>query len=67
LSLDSAGVTDAGVEALGAMAGLKSVNLYHTLVSEKGFAALKKQRPDSEIVWDFDSSLPGRRRASEAK
>jgi hypothetical protein len=67
LSLDSAGVTDAGVETLNAMPALKSVNLYHTLVSEKGMAALKKSHPDAEFVWDMDSSLPGRRKASEQK
>jgi hypothetical protein len=30
-------------------------------------AALKRKHPESEIVWDLDSSLPGRRKASEAK
>ena len=38
LSLDSTGVTDSGAEALKSMAGLKSLNLYHTLVTEKGHA-----------------------------
>jgi len=67
LRLDSAGITDAGVTSLSSIRDLKMVNLYHTLVSEKGFAQLKKAQPECEIVWERESSLPNRRRASEQK
>ena len=60
-SADSAGFTDAAVETLSAMTGLKTLNLYHTLVTYKGFTALKAALPKCQIVYDRDSSLPNRR------
>ena len=44
LSMDSTGVTDNGAQALKSMAGLKSLNLYHTLVTEKGHAGAEEPR-----------------------
>ena len=61
LSLDSTGVTDKGAPVLKSMAGLKSLNLYHTLVTEKGLQELKSALPTCEIVFDRDSALPNRR------
>jgi N-acyl-D-aspartate/D-glutamate deacylase/Leucine-rich repeat (LRR) protein len=61
LHLDSTGLTDNGLSSLSKMSGLRYVNLYHTLVSEKGMDGLKKQLPNCRIVFDRDSSLPNRR------
>jgi hypothetical protein len=46
---------------LASMRALKSLNLYHTLVTEKGLARLKTALPDCGIVFDRDSTLPARR------
>jgi hypothetical protein len=54
-------ITDAGVENLKSMSGLKVLNLYHTLVTEKGLAQLKAALPGCEITFDRDSALPARR------
>jgi len=43
------------------MCALKSLNLYHTLVTEKGLARLKTALPDCGIIFDRDSTLPSRR------
>ena len=40
---------------------LKLLNLYHTLVTEKGLETLKAALPACHIIWDRDSSLPTRR------
>jgi hypothetical protein len=61
LSLDSTGATDQSVETLKSMTGLKSLNLYHTLVSEKGLQELQSALPSCAIVFDRDSALPNRR------
>ena len=45
-------VTDAGVDDLASMRALKSLNLYHTLLTEKGLARLKTALPDCGIVFD---------------
>ena len=45
------------------MTGLKSLNLYHTLVTEKAMQELKSALPSCEIVFDRDSALPNRRSA----
>jgi hypothetical protein len=60
LRLDSAKITDAGVEKL-KIPTLKILNVYHTLVSETGYKALKAAMPECEIIWDRESSLPTRR------
>ena len=61
LSMDSTGITDNGAQVLKSMSGLKSLNLYHTLVTEKGLQELKAALPSCEIVFDRDSALPNRR------
>jgi hypothetical protein len=45
------------------MAGLKSLNLYHTLVSEKAMKDIQAALPTCEIVFDRDSALPTRKSA----
>jgi hypothetical protein len=45
------------------MTGLKSLNLYHTLVTEKAMQELKSSLSSCEIVFDRDSALPNRRSA----
>ena len=54
-------MTDTGAQAFEVMSGLKTLNLYHTLVTEKGMRELKASLPSCEIVFDRDSSLPNRR------
>jgi len=63
LSLDSTHVTDKSARQLGQWAKLKSLNLYHTLVTQKGYSELKSALHDCQIIWDPDSSLPNRRRS----
>jgi hypothetical protein len=43
------------------MTSLKELNLYHTLVTEKGLEDLEGALPDCEITFDRDSALPNRR------
>jgi hypothetical protein len=43
------------------MTELRALNIYHTLVTENGMAALKAALPDCKIVFDRDSALPNRR------
>ena len=45
------------------MKNLKYLNLYHTLVTDKGYQTLKTALPSCEIVYDRESSLPTRRRS----
>ena len=40
-SLDATGITDKGTKALLSMTGLKNLNLYHTVVTEKGMLELR--------------------------
>lgn len=61
LKLDSANISDASVEHLATMQTLRDLNLYHTTVSETGYAKLKQALPQTKIVWDRDSKLPNRR------
>jgi hypothetical protein len=61
LRLNMAKVTDAGVDDLASMSALRSLNLYHTLVTEKGLERLKAALPQCGIVFDRDSALPARR------
>ena len=56
-------VTLLSAPQLGQWAKLKSLNLYHTLVTQKGYAELKSALHDCNIIWDADSSLPNRRRS----
>jgi len=61
LRLDSGKISDASVPVLSKLTTLKYLNLYHTLVTEKGYGELKKALPECQIVWDRDSMLPNRR------
>jgi hypothetical protein len=61
LRLDSATISDASIDALRAKGELRYLNLYHTLVTEKGYEALKAALPKCEIVFDRDSAQPTRR------
>jgi len=61
LKLDSAAVTDKGVETLKAFRRLKTLNLYHTLATEGAVEELKKALPGCGITWDRDANLPTRR------
>jgi len=61
LSIDNTNVTDASVVVLKGMAGLRSLNLYHTLISEKGYGELSAGLASCKIVFDRDSALPNRR------
>ena len=54
-------LTDAGVAHLGGLRGLKELDLYHTLVSEKGFEQLKALLPGCRIQYDRDSTRRERR------
>jgi hypothetical protein len=61
LSMDSTNITDTGATLLKSMTSLKELNLYHTLVTEKGLEDLEGALPDCEITFDRDSALPNRR------
>jgi hypothetical protein len=61
LSLDSVELTDAGVATVAALRGLKQLDLYHTLVSEKGFEQLKTALPECDIHYERDSARRERR------
>ena len=61
LRLDSAAVTDAGAEILKSLKGLKTLNLYHTLVTDRGIETLKSALPNCKLLWDRGSNLPTRR------
>ena len=54
---------EAGGDAtlLKSMTSLRELNLYHTLVTEKGLEDLESALPDCEITFDRDSALPNRR------
>ena len=50
-----------GAELIAAMPNLKVLDLYHTLVSERGYERIKSSLPHCNIVWEKDSALPSRR------
>ena len=54
-------ITDQGVPDLKAMPELKVLNLYHTLVTEKGWTELKAALPGCNITFERDSASPARR------
>jgi hypothetical protein len=62
LSLDSTEATDAAAEQLIQFRRLKGLNLYHTLITEKGHQQVREALPQCDIVWDPLSSQPTRRR-----
>jgi hypothetical protein len=43
------------------MPNLRVLNIYHTLITEKGLAQLKAALPSCSIIFDRDSALPARR------
>ena len=49
LTLDSTDVTDKGAELLAGISTLKSLDLYHTLVSEQGHRKIKTSLPACSI------------------
>jgi len=61
LRLDSATISDASIDTLRTKEHLQYLNLYHTLVTEKGFQTLKTALPKCDIVFDRDSAQPTRR------
>lgn len=63
LRLDTANLDDTAAAVLGAMPKLKYVNVYHTMITDKGHEALRKLRPDLQVIYDRDSSLPNRRKS----
>jgi len=46
---------------LRSMTELRALNIYHTLVTENAWHALKTALPECQIVFDRDSALPNRR------
>ncbi|WP_020602412.1 c-type cytochrome domain-containing protein [Spirosoma spitsbergense] len=50
LNLYGTAVTDAGLADLAALKNLKTVYLWQTRVTEQGLAALKKNRPDLDVI-----------------
>jgi hypothetical protein len=52
------------VKLLKSITGLKTVNLYHTTVSQKGYTELQQALPDCKIVFDANSS-PNARKATK--
>ena len=62
LGLDSTEVDDHGAQLLASISTLKSLDLYHTLVSDSGYRAIKSALPQCQIFWDKDSSLTSRRK-----
>ena len=63
LRLDTASVSDEGIDTLSTLKNLKLLNLYHTTVTEKGYAKLKAALPDCQIIYDRDSAIPIRRKS----
>lgn len=61
LLLDSATITDVGAAVLASFSQLKQLNLYHTLVTDKGMESLRKSLPNCRVVWERDSAQPIRR------
>ena len=61
LNLDSTEVDDHGADLLASIGTLKTLDLYHTLVSDSGYQALHTALPDCKIIWDRKSALPVRR------
>ncbi|HUQ90614.1 MAG TPA: hypothetical protein VM120_02960 [Bryobacteraceae bacterium] len=63
LSLDNTHITDQAVARLKEFRHLKKLNLYHTLITGKGYQELQTALPNCKIVFDAASSLPNRRRS----
>ncbi|PYR40736.1 MAG: hypothetical protein DMF93_10265, partial [Acidobacteria bacterium] len=61
LALDSVDLTDAGVAALAGIKSLRELDLYHTLVTDKGYEQLKQALPGCRIHYERDSAKRERR------
>ena len=61
LELDSVNVTDASVAHLASLRSLRELDLYHTLITEKGLQDLKTALPNCQIHYDRDSTKRERR------
>jgi hypothetical protein len=55
-------VGDRGAELLASIPTLKSLDLYHTLVSDRGYQQIRSALPECQILWEKDSSLTSRRK-----
>jgi len=56
LLLDTVDLTDAGVAHVGGFKRLQQLDLYHTLVTDKGFQQLKQALPECVIHYSRDSA-----------
>jgi hypothetical protein len=63
LSLDSTNATDVAANRLSDFRQLKELNLYHTLLTEKGYLQVRAAVPECKIIWDPLSSDVKRRRS----
>ena len=54
-------LTDAGVARLAEIRSLRQLDLYHTLVTDKGFEQLKSALPLCQIHYERDSAKRERR------
>jgi hypothetical protein len=61
LKLDRTDLTDKSVSWLTGQKNLRYLDLYHTLMTESGFKALKKAQPKTEINWSLDAGRTRRR------
>ncbi|MBI1872623.1 MAG: hypothetical protein HYS05_01880, partial [Acidobacteria bacterium] len=61
LELDSVDLTDAGITHVARLGSLRQLDLYHTLVSDKGFQQLTTALPECRIHYDRDSAKRERR------
>ena len=61
LTLDSVDLTDAGAAHLAEIRSLRQLDLYHTLVTDKGFERLKTALPGCQIHYERDSAKRERR------
>jgi hypothetical protein len=56
LHLDSTNLNDDAVAALSSLTTLRWLDLYHTLITEKGYQLLHSALPRCHIVWERDSA-----------
>ena len=63
LRLNGSDITDVSVPWLKSFARLHMLDLYHTLVTQRGFDDLKAALPGCSFVWEIDSSGYRRRKS----
>jgi multidrug efflux pump subunit AcrB len=61
LHLDHAEVTDAALKTLAGLRSLRQLDLFHTVVTEKGINGLNTSLPNCRIFWDRNSGRRERR------